>query len=99
MRFFSCLVSHKFIGSPSERLTAFVGPQMKSIKPTSIKSKLQLIPSLRTMLFAAELQGLWGMGYLIPGWRRPMLDKGNFSVHSLSSRMCSLRRRRSFTSV
>lgn len=97
--FFPCLVSHKFIGSPSERLTAFVRPQMKSIKPTGIKSKLQLIPSLRTMLFAVELEGLWGTGYLVPGWRRPVLDKGHFSVHSLSSRMCSLRRRRSFTAV
>lgn len=91
-------MSHKFIGGPSERLTAFVRPQMKSIKPTSIKSKLQLIPSLRTMLFAVELQGLWGMGYLILGWRGPMLDKGHFSVHSLSC-MCSLRRRRSFAAV
>lgn len=97
--FFSCLVSHKFIGSPSERLTAFVRPQMKSIKPASIKSKLQLIPSLRTMLFAVELEGLWGIGYLIPGWRGPVLDKGHFSVHSLSSCMCSPRRRRSFTAV
>lgn len=42
MRFFSCLVSHKFIGSPSERLTAFVRPQMKSIKPTGIKAKLPI---------------------------------------------------------
>lgn len=91
-------MSHKFIGSPSERLTAFVRPQMKSIKPTSIKAKLQLIPSQRTVLFAVELQGLWGMGYLIPGWRGPMLDKGHFSVHGLSSCTCSLRRR-SFTTV
>lgn len=71
-------MSHKFTGSPSERLTAFVRPQMKSIKPTVIKAKLQLILSLRTMLFAVRLQGLWGMGYLFPRWKRPMLDGGIF---------------------
>lgn len=35
-------MSHKFIGSPFERLTAFVRPQMKSIKPTGIKAKLTI---------------------------------------------------------